>query len=211
MRKPVNVSLTSPVLVLNRLWQPVHVCSAKRALCLLVLEHAEVVEASGPNEYLTHNYQQWVDRSTALWKSGMNVGFANSPSVTLAFPSIVVLTQYDRLPRRDVRFSRENVYQRDGHQCQYCGERFAVKKLNLDHVIPRQKGGKSTWENVVTSCVPCNSRKANKLPDQANMFPRKTPRMPRWQPLLSVLARDELPHASWGKFIDLPRDQVTVA
>lgn len=207
----MNSSLTSPVLVLNRLWQPVHVCSAKRALCLLVLDHAEVVETYGPNGVCTHRYQQWVERSAQLAKEGVEIGFASSPSVTLAFPSIVLLTQFDRLPRRDVRFSRENVYHRDDHQCQYCGKHFVVKKLNLDHVIPRQKGGKSTWENVVTSCVPCNSRKANKLPDQAKMFPLKTPRMPRWQPLLSVLARAELPHPSWGKFIDLPRDQVTVA
>ena len=207
----MNSSLTSPVLVLNRLWQPVHVCSAKRALCLLVLEHADVVEVTGSNEYQTHCYASWVTRSSVLAKTVSASSFASSPSVTLAYPSIVVLTQYDRLPRRDLRFSRENVYQRDDHQCQYCGEQFVPKKLNLDHVIPRQKGGKSTWENVVTSCVPCNSRKANKLPDQANMFPLKTPKMPRWQPLVSSLFRTEPPHPSWLKFIDLPREAVTVA
>ncbi len=84
MRKSVNVSLTSPVLVLNRLWQPVHVCSAKRALCLLVLNHAEVVETYGPNEFCTHSYQQWIVRSAELAKKGSDIGYASSPSVTLA-------------------------------------------------------------------------------------------------------------------------------
>ena len=86
-------------------------------------------------------------------------------------PEIIVLSMYDRLPKNEVKFTRHNVFVRDRLTCQYCGQSFEPRELNLDHVVPRDKGGNTIWENVVTSCIRCNSRKANKLPHEARMFP----------------------------------------
>ena len=113
-------------------------------------------------------------------------------------PRVVVLQAYDRLPRREVRFSRQNIYLRDNFTCQYCGRTFARAQLNLDHVVPRQFGGLTTWTNVVCSCVACNSRKANRTPEQAKMRLHKPPVRPSWKPLY---ASPSLRIASWSKFV----------
>jgi 5-methylcytosine-specific restriction endonuclease McrA len=109
-----------------------------------------------------------------------------------------------------VKFTRENVFRRDHYTCQYCGDRFDVKKLNIDHVIPRDKGGATCWENVVCSCIRCNTRKGNKLPREAKMYPLREPRMPRWRPLFSSPS-DSGGHESWRHFTELPETRVQVS
>ena len=84
-------------------------------------------------------------------------------------PRVIVLLLFDRLPKKEVKFTRHNVFERDNNTCQYCGKVFERQELNLDHVLPRDKGGLTTWENVVCSCIPCNTRKGNRLPHQAHM------------------------------------------
>ena len=198
-----------PVLVLNRLWQPVHVCSVKRAISLLFLGHAEVVHIHGEGDIRTHGVEAWLEISAAdHWKPEEVL---RSPSLRIAAPRVVVLAGYDRVPRKEIRFTRDNVFQRDSYTCQYCGNRFDPRHLNIDHVIPRDKGGPTTWDNVVTSCVPCNSRKANKLPQQARMFPIRAPRPPRWRPLAGTLRRSRLYHKDWAFFVELPHDLVQMA
>ena len=131
---------------------------------------------------MVHDFESWVDH-TGGDESKPQV---HTVSLTFAVPDVVVLDLYDKLPSREVKFSRQTVFQRDGHTCQYCRKTFAEKDLNLDHVVPRDKGGKTTWENIVTSCIRCNTRKANKLPREASMFPANQPRKPRWKPLFGV-------------------------
>ena len=86
------------------------------------------------------------------------------------------------LPRHEVRFTRKNIFYRDRSRCQYCGQRFQTRELNLDHVTPLSRGGKSTWENVVCCCVDCNLDKGARTPDQAGMKLLKIPVRPRWTP-----------------------------
>ena len=88
--------------------------------------------------------------------------YINSEKLTLNVPSVAVTNEYFN-PKRYVRFSRANVYLRDLYQCQYCTDAFDFKDLSIDHVIPRARGGKTSWENCVTSCKGCNTRKADKL------------------------------------------------
>jgi 5-methylcytosine-specific restriction endonuclease McrA len=102
----------------------------------------------------------------------------------MRIPRVVQLVRYDRMPRRSVRFSRTNIYARDRHRCQYCECRLSRSELNLDHVVPRSRGGASTWDNVVCSCRRCNRIKGGRTPEEAGMPLRRRPFRPRWSPLL---------------------------
>ena len=117
-------------------------------------------------------------------------------------PRVIVLLFFDRLPKKEVKFTRHNVFERDKNTCQYCGQTFDRNDLNLDHVIPRDRGGNTTWENVVCSCIPCNTIKGNRLPQEAQMTLIRKPKRPKWRPFLHVTFNAPQ-HESWRHFVDL--------
>ena len=192
----MSEALENQVLVLNRLWQPVHICTARRAIGLLFLGHAQVVGTSGESQFATHDFESWV----AVGPDGEPGSVVRTVKCAFLVPKVIVLAVFDRLPRQEVKFSRENVFQRDRYMCQYCGKNFERRELNLDHVIPRDKGGRTVWENVVCSCIRCNTKKGNKLPREVGMVPMNAPKAPRWSPLPGVRAAayDE----SWRLFLE---------
>jgi 5-methylcytosine-specific restriction endonuclease McrA len=108
---------------------------------------------------------------------------ARSPSITIRFPCVTQLRKKLIGEKKDVKFSRANVYARDKYTCQYCGHKKPPSQLNYDHVIPRSKGGPTTWENIVTSCIPCNLRKGHKTLEQAGMVLKRRPHKPRSLPM----------------------------
>jgi len=110
------------------------------------------------------------------------------------------LLVFDRLPRQQVKFSRGNIYLRDQNRCQYCWKKFSSSELSLDHVVPISRGGKSTWENVVCACLPCNVRKGNKLLSECEMRLRRHPARPKWHPLHRLQGRT-YPEI-WKNFLD---------
>ncbi len=188
--------LHMPVLVLNRNWQPIHTCSARRALHLLCLGHARVVQVDGEDCYATHDLASWIAHSASAPEQEL----IHSVRLALRVPRVLVLGVYDKLPRLEVRFTRRNVFVRDNFTCQYCARELPEQQLNLDHVVPRDKGGRTTWSNIVTSCVRCNTRKANKMPDEARMHPMNPPRAPRWRPLFGITETGDV-HESWSLFV----------
>lgn len=188
--------LERPVLVLNRYWQPVATCSARRAVRLLCTAHAQVVQVDGEEQYCTHDLAAWIEHSERITDEEKIRG----AKISLRVPRIIVLSFYERVPRLEVRFSRRNVFLRDKFTCQYCAKTLPESQLNLDHVMPRDKGGPTTWQNIVTSCFRCNTRKANKLPQEAGMHPRKKPLAPRWRPLFGLLESGEMDE-SWRHFL----------
>src|SRR6476661_5515684 len=137
------------VLVLNATYEPINVCSVRRAVVLLLKEKAELLER-------------------ATWE-------LHAESTTVPRPVVIRLVTYVRVPRdtHKRKITRRAVFARDSWTCQYCGAR---ANLTVDHVIPRSKGGGSTWENIVASCAPCNRRKGDMTPIQANMHPAREPR-----------------------------------
>jgi 5-methylcytosine-specific restriction endonuclease McrA len=165
--------LNSKVLVLNRSYLPVHVTSVKRAFALLYQGVARAVD----EQYRTFDFASWRDLAVEVNHERVGVvgGFVRVPRVLL-------LIAYERVPKRHVRFSRFNIYARDNNTCQYCGRRLPRTELNLDHVIPRSRGGTSTWENVVCSCHSCNRRKGGKTPEEAGMILILRPKRPQWTP-----------------------------
>jgi 5-methylcytosine-specific restriction endonuclease McrA len=106
-----------------------------------------------------------------------------SPSIEMQIPCIARLKKAVSAIKKGVKFSRVNVMTRDGFRCQYCGDKKPMSKLNYDHVIPRSQGGRTVWENVVTSCYPCNDKKAGRTPAQAGMKLLKLPVRPKTLPL----------------------------
>lgn len=190
--------LDSPVLVLNRLWQAIHITSARRAFALLYQGHAQVVQGDDDNNFNTHDFDSWQDISLREPDGEM----VQTVSFRVRIPRIIVLLVFDRLPRKEVKFTRHNIFERDRNTCQYCGRKFDRKELNLDHVLPRDKGGQTTWENIVCSCIPCNTRKGNKLPEQAGMRLIRKPQKPRWRPFINFSFGPQH-HESWRHFIDV--------
>ena len=182
--------LDSNVLVLNRSYLPIHVTSVRRAFALIYRDVARAVD----EEYQTFDFEQWyrVDGEPA-------VRTAKGP---IRVPRVILLVTYDRIPKRQIRYSRVNVFARDKYTCQYCGARPARSELNLDHVVPRSMGGKTTWDNVVASCVGCNRRKGGRTPHQARLRLRRKPSRPRWTPLMN-LAISHSRYEEWQPFIGI--------
>ncbi|MEQ9327666.1 MAG: HNH endonuclease [Rhodospirillales bacterium] len=135
-----------------------------------------------PLSYFPLSLWSWQETVKAVFLERVNVveeydHAVNSPSFEMRLPSVISLKEYVPMSRRPA-FTRFNVFLRDGFNCQYCGEDFAAPELTFDHVIPRSRGGRTTWENVVTSCAPCNLRKGNRMPNRSGMFPVNPPRQP---------------------------------
>lgn len=123
-------------------------------------------------------------------------------SLNIRVPRIIVLLLFERLPKKEVKFTRHNVFERDRNTCQYCGKIFDRVELNLDHVMPRDRGGATTWENIVCSCIPCNTRKGNRLPHEAGMLLIRKPKRPKWRPFINI-SFNSSHHDSWKHFLDL--------
>lgn len=190
--------LDRQVLVLNRLWQAINVCTVRRAFTLLCQGHAQVVNADGQNNFFTHDFESWHELSQREPEAEM----VNTISFKIRIPRVIVLMLFDRMPKKEVKFTRHNIFERDKNTCQYCGKVFDRRDLNLDHVIPRDKGGQTMWENIVCSCIPCNTRKGNRLPHQVNMHLIKKPVRPKWRPFVHITFDSQV-HDSWRHFIDL--------
>jgi 5-methylcytosine-specific restriction endonuclease McrA len=189
--------LDRQVLVLNRLWQAINVCSVRRAFTLLCAGHAQVVDADEDRNFLTHDFASWRDLSEREPEDDM----VHTISFKIRVPRVIVLLLFDRMPKKEVKFTRANIFERDKCTCQYCGLHFERRDLNLDHVIPRDRGGLTSWENIVCSCIPCNTRKGNRLPHQVGMRLIKKPERPKWRPFLHITF-DSKVHESWRHFID---------
>lgn len=160
------------VLVLNASYEPLNVCSGRRALVLLLKHKAEVIELS--------------DRAFRSERAQFQV------------PNVIRLHDYVSVPRgTSRRLSRRAVFARDRFRCQYCG---ADSRLTVDHVIPRSKGGAHTWDNVVTSCAPCNLKKGDKTPSGAHMQLSRAPRPPAPASFIFMYVDDI--HDSWLPYLD---------
>ena len=189
--------LDRQVLVLNRLWQAINVCSVRRAFTLLCAGHAQVVYSDGEN-FMTHDFEAWRDFSEDAPDDEM----VHTISFKIRVPRVIVLLLFDRMPRKEVKFTRHNIFERDKNTCQYCGKVFERQDLNLDHVVPRDRGGPTSWENIVCSCIPCNTRKANRTPQEAHMHLIRKPKRPKWRPFVQINF-SIYQHDSWKHFIDL--------
>ena len=170
------------VLFLDIDWQPMRVDAWTRAITDLFLGKIEVVE------YSRDRTIKGVGREYPM-------------------PAVVRVLRRFRRDRVVIRFSRINIYTRDRFTCQYCGQRFLAEDLTFDHVVPRSAGGRTTWDNIVTACVPCNARKANRTPREARMTLRRRPAKPRYLPVVTVRMDGRDVPAEWRPYWSAPLDR----
>ncbi len=177
--------LDQPVLVLNRLWQAVNIIGARRAFGLMARGHAQVVHHHD-DDFRTFSLLDWIDFSESNPPvNGFEI--VHTPSRAIRLPRVILLTFFDKLPCKELKLTRNNVFERDKNTCQYCARALPREQLNLDHIIPRDYGGKTTWENIVCSCIKCNTRKANRLPHEAGLRLIRKPVRPKWRPVISLV------------------------
>ena len=146
----MNKSLNRKVLLLNQSYQPLMTLGAKRAIVLSFTEKVEVLE----------RYRDKV----------------NSINLSIFVPSVIRLKDYVRFNKKNIPLNRRNILKRDNHICQYCNSK--GKFMTVDHVLPKDKGGRDLWENLVAACVPCNTKKGNKLLKDINMVLLRKPKKP---------------------------------
>lgn len=162
------------VLLLNQSYEPISIINWQRAVSMLTLDKVEVIK----------EYEKKI----------------HSRYVALKMPAVVRLLKAFKRPRKKVKFNKVNVLARDRWACQYCNQKFSTNELTYDHVVPRSKGGKTVWENIVTCCISCNGKKGNRLPQEVGMKLRKQPTRPDWVPIFSAaLSRGQIPEI-WKDF-----------
>jgi 5-methylcytosine-specific restriction endonuclease McrA len=174
------MTAAQPVLFLDAEWRPLRVEPWTRAICDVLLGKAEIIEYSR-------------DRSI------------QGVSRTYPMPSVVRVLRRFKRDRIRIKFSRLNIYTRDRFTCQFCGERFMSEDLTFDHVVPRARGGKTTWENIVTACILCNKTKADRTPEEAGMRLLSKPKKPHFLPAITVRMNSNIPvewQAYWSTVLD---------
>lgn len=184
--------LSKPVLVLNRVFQPVQLTTAKRAFVLLYGGAAMALDEQG-EEY---DFDLW--RSLPVRTDDDVVPIIGG---ALRVPRVLHLHRYDRTPKATVRLTRRNLMFRDAHQCQYCGKQPPLRELNIDHVLPRSRGGIDSWENLVTACRVCNLRKGWRTPEEANMSLKRRPFRPKWSTTAQILLGSSTKYREWEPFL----------
>jgi 5-methylcytosine-specific restriction endonuclease McrA len=194
-------ALSASVLVLNRLFMAVHIVNARRAFCLLFREHAEVIHFE-EGYFANYDFSAWREMSELRAdEKKPHEDWIRAVNFEIQVPRVIRLFGYDRLPRRKIRFSRRNLFARDGFKCQYCRREFPPAQLSVDHVVPRSRGGPTAWENVVTCCLNCNVKKGGRTPKEARMKLARPPRKPRRNPQLTMKIGSPK-YECWRTFVD---------
>lgn len=170
--------MTLKALILNMDHSPITVCTVQRAFLLVYLRKAELVIAN--NTYFFHTIND-----------------------TFSMPSVIKLNRYVNVPYKGVVLSRENVFKRDGFKCQYCGTN---KELTIDHLVPKAKGGKTSWSNLVTACKRCNSKKGNYSPEEAGLQLSLLPYRPSYIMYLKNLSGNN--YEEWEPYLNQKKSHV---
>lgn len=186
--------LDNPTLVLNRSWQPVATTPVRRALTLMALGVAGAVD---PADFRLADWTAWIEEGPRQGPAIRGVGYV------VPVPEVIVLRRYGGMPQLAVPYTRRNVVRRDGLRCQYCGRTPGLASLTIDHVVPRSRGGETSWRNCVTACLGCNGRKADRTLEQSGMRLLRTPQAPTWPGGLDPRALSERP--AWQRFVPRSR------
>jgi 5-methylcytosine-specific restriction endonuclease McrA len=183
------------VLVLNRNWQAIHVKTPADAFCMLATAAATALDIQGDDWIVPVRWEDWLklpirDQDHAV----------NTPRGQIRVPTVIVAANYSKVPMRRPNFGPRGIWERDGGVCQYTGRKLAPREGNIDHVIPRSRGGATSWENCVLAHREVNSRKADRLPQEAGLSLLKRPSAPRALPT-TTLIRNQHEIADWNRFM----------
>ncbi|MGH8338702.1 MAG: HNH endonuclease [Gammaproteobacteria bacterium] len=182
--------LDEPCLILNRNWQPTTFLPVKVAIVNVMRDMASVLD---PVNYLLLTFEEWIESKPEAER------WIKSASAMIPAPEVIVLKKYGERPPRKVTFNRPNLAKRDQSTCQYCGTMLPLDDLTVEHIMPRSRGGPTSWENCVAACTACNARKADQTPKEAGMRLRTVPSKPVWKSSLRLPSRGL--RASWQPFL----------
>lgn len=183
--------LNESVLVLNRAWQAVAFFKVRVAITTVTRDMASVLDTQ---HYLLLDFNEWA--SAEHPESSRWIKTSNS---RIAAPDVIVLKKYGERPPRNVNFNRDNLWKRDEFTCQYCGEELPSRELQVEHVLPRSRGGPTNFLNCVASCGDCNARKADQTPAEAGMKLLRQPVKPTWDASLKIPRETMRP--AWESFL----------
>jgi len=185
---------TSSVLVLNRHWQAIDVKTPAQAFAMMATGSAQALDIS-EGAVLPVSWDQWLSLPVRDHDAGIG-----TPRGPVRSPTVLLLSRFARMPRRRLSFSRRGLFLRDGGICQYSGRSLQFEEANIDHVIPRSRGGATSWENCVLSDKRVNHRKGNRTPEEAGLRLARPPQPPREMPA-AALIRNHLGIQDWRMFL----------
>jgi 5-methylcytosine-specific restriction endonuclease McrA len=190
-----DVLYKSTVLVLNRNWQAIDVKSPAQAFCMMANGNATALDIEDAGDMRPVRWNEWLglpvrdeDYSVRTVRGAVRV------------PTVLVLARYSKVPRRRPKLSTKGIWERDGGKCQYTGKKLAPHEGNIDHVVPRSRGGTTTWENCVLADKKVNSRKGNRLPEEVGLQLKKNPETPRELPV-TYFIRNAHNVRDWDHFL----------
>ncbi len=184
-------SLSRPVLVLNKMWIPIRVVTVKRCLKLVFADKASIVD---PADYSVYSWEKWVTMDSTNDEYGIE-----TTSGRIKIPEVIVLLNYAKVFIKDLRITKKNIYMRDKYRCQYTGRQVRHDEADIDHVIPKSRGGKNSWDNLVVCTKEINRVKADRTPEEAGLKLIRKPTAPKTDHFL-VDPKLNAPD-SWEKFI----------
>ncbi len=182
----------SDVLVLNKSYIPIHIITWQKAISLMYTNSAEAIDKN----YQSYTLDQWIRNND---EDGLRK--IHSVNMEIKIPAVIKLLGSNHLPKHCVKFTRQNIFQRDNYSCQYCGRRFHRQNLTKDHLIPKSKGGKNTWDNIVTACLSCNKKKADKDLEHSGLHLTKKPTEPSWMMIVHKKLSEGDNRSEWCNFL----------
>ncbi len=204
--------LSLPTLILNKSWHAIDATIVSEAFGKVMNDRARFI---CPKTYILHDIDSWMNLEVDKNDKSIQTLHGN-----IRVPEVIVTTKYNKVPNKKVVFSRKNLWRRDHYRCQYCGKMPAYNEVTVDHILPRSRGGLSSFENCVLSCVECNVKKNNRTPEESGMRLRKMatgnnglvakyyhrPKNPSWNPIYAAY-RKSLPK-SWSQFLNNKIDEL---
>ncbi len=183
------------VLVLNRNWQAIHTLCPAEAFCRMATNTAVALDVRGPDWMVPVSWEEWLDLPIA--ETDQAVG---TPMGQIRVPTVVIMSSYALVPMKRPKFNSRNLWQRDDGCCQYTGRQLRPGEGSIDHVIPRSRGGSTSWENCVLAAREVNAKKADRTPEEAGLKLQRKPVAPREVPVTKLLKNQhEIP--SWELFL----------
>ena len=177
--------------MLNRSWVAIDTTSVLDALRLIAKGTALAVRT---DTYEVHEFESWADLAVEP-----DEPHVRTVRLRIRVPEVIALRRYNGVPSHSVAFTRRNLFKRDRYTCQYCGAQPDTQELTIDHVLPRSRGGLSTWANCVLACLRCNQRKSDRTTAESGLRLRRKPEVPQWRPTMGIpITRVR---QSWEKFV----------
>ena len=170
------------VLVLNRNWQAINTRTPAEAFCQMASDVATALDIRGTDWMVPTKWDEW--RELPVREGDASIGTASGP---IRIPTVIVVANFAKVPMKRPKFNSRNLWERDGGRCQYTGRHLRPGEGNIDHIMPRSRGGLTNWENCVLAATDVNSRKADRTPEEAGLKLRRKPYAPREMPVTALL------------------------